>query len=283
MPSSRHVRMTRTAISPRLAIRIFESTGTSAGGKTGRRILRAVPDPQATPQPVPGRFAEVRRLPETDSTNQEALDAARAGAADGLVVVADHQRAGRGRLGRTWNAPPGASLLVSVLLRPGLAVEDRHQVVMAAAVAMAEAVAATTGVEATLKWPNDLLVGDRKVAGILAEAAGDAVVVGIGVNLDWPEIPDELVGIATACNLEGGTPATREELLAVFLDDYAARLGDLVETRRRYRSLLGTIGRHVRVERSDATLVGVATDIDDAGRLLVEIDGSVEAIAAGDV
>src|SRR5215213_6935956 len=134
MPSSRHVRMKRTAISPRLAIRIFESTGTSAGGKTGRRILRAVPVPQATPQPVPGRFAEVRRLAETDSTNREALDAARAGAAD-------HQRAGRGRLGRTWNAPPGASLLVSVLLRPGLAVEERHQVVMAAAVAMAEAVA----------------------------------------------------------------------------------------------------------------------------------------------
>ena len=85
---------------------------------------------------------------------------------------------GRGRLGRTWSAPPGASLLVSVLLRPGLAPEERHVVVVAAAVAMAEAVAVTTGVLADLKWPNDLLVGDRKLAGILAESVGDAVVVG---------------------------------------------------------------------------------------------------------
>src|SRR3954465_8589224 len=168
MPSSRHVRMTRTAISPRLAIRIFESTGTSADGNTGRRILRAVPVPEATPQPVPGRFAEGRRLRETDPPNRDALDAARAGATDGVVVVADHQRAGRGRLGRTWSAPPGASLLFSVLLRLDLAPEHRHRVVMAAAVAMADAGSSTTGVEATLKWPNDLLVGDRKLAGILA-------------------------------------------------------------------------------------------------------------------
>jgi BirA family biotin operon repressor/biotin-[acetyl-CoA-carboxylase] ligase len=243
-----------------------------------------VPVPEATPQPVPGRFAEVRRLPETDSTNREALDAARAGAADGLVVVADHQRAGRGRLGRTWSAPPGASLLVSVLLRPGLAVEDRHQVVMAAAVAMAEAVSTTTGVDATLKWPNDLLVGDRKLAGILAEAAGDAVVVGIGVNVDWPEIPDELVGIATACNLEGGRPTTRDELLDAFLARYEIRLADLDETALAYRDRLGTIGRTVRVERADGNLVGTATGVDPSGRLLVTTDdGTTEAIAAGDV
>jgi BirA family biotin operon repressor/biotin-[acetyl-CoA-carboxylase] ligase len=243
-----------------------------------------VPDPEASPQPVPGRFAEVRRLRETDSTNREALDAARAGAADGLVVVADHQKAGRGRLGRTWSAPPGASLLVSVLLRPGLAVEDRHLVVMAAAVAMAEAVAATAGVDATLKWPNDLLVDDRKLAGILAEAAGDAVVVGIGVNVEWPEIPDELVGIATACNLEGGRPTTRDELLDAFLARYEARLADLGATAVEYRARLGTIGRKVRVERADGNLVGTATGVDDHGRLLVTSDdGTTEAIAAGDV
>ncbi len=116
---------------------------------------------------------------------------------------------------------------------------------MAAAVAMAEAVAATTGVRATLKWPNDLLVGDRKLAGILAEAAGDAVVVGIGVNVDWPEIPDELEGIATACNLEGGRPTTREELLDAFLARLRGRASaDLDATRRRVpRRGSATIGR----------------------------------------
>jgi BirA family transcriptional regulator, biotin operon repressor / biotin---[acetyl-CoA-carboxylase] ligase len=238
-----------------------------------------VPDPEATPR----RFGDVRWLDETDSTNRYLLDAARSGAPDGLVVVAGHQRAGRGRLGRTWTAPPGGSLLVSVLLRPGLPPEERHLVVMAAAVAMADAVAATTGVIAALKWPNDLLVADRKLAGILAEAAGDAVVVGIGVNLDWPELPDELAAIATACNVEGGRPTTREELLTEFLARYETYLDDLTGTRAAYRDRLETIGRRVRVERPDATLVGTATGIDDAGRLLVAVDGVTESIAAGDV
>ncbi len=238
-----------------------------------------MPDPEATP----ARFGDVRWLADTDSTNQHVLDLARSGAPDGVVVVADHQRAGRGRLGRTWSAPPGASLLVSVLLRPDLPPDDRHLVVMAAAVAMADAVATTTGVHADLKWPNDLLVGHRKLAGILAEASGDAVVVGIGVNVDWPEIPAELADIATACNVEGGRPTSREELLAAFLTRYAACLDDLVGTRRAYRSRLATTGRRVRVERPDGVLVGVATGVDDSGRLLVDADGSRHAIAAGDV
>ncbi len=238
-----------------------------------------MPDPEATP----ARFGDVRWLADTDSTNQHLLDLARSGAPDGVVVVADHQRAGRGRLGRTWSAPPGASLLVSVLLRPQLPPDDRHLVVMAAAVAMADAVETTTGVHAELKWPNDLLVGHRKLAGILAEASGDAVVVGIGVNVDWPEIPAELADIATACNVEGGRPTSREELLAAFLTRYAARLDDLVGTRREYRSRLATTGRRVRVERPGGALVGVATGVDDSGRLLVDADGSHHAIAAGDV
>ena len=251
--------------------------------ETGRRILRAVPVPSASPQPASGRFGDVRWVAETESTNRDVLDAARDGAADGLVVVAAHQRAGRGRLGRTWSAPPGASLLMSVLLRPALAPDDRHQVVMAAALAMAEAVEATTGVVATLKWPNDLLVGDRKLAGILAEAAGDAVVVGIGVNLDWPEIPPELEGIATATNLEGGRPTSREAVLDAFLTGYEVRLADLDTTVNDYRARLGTVGRRVRVERADSQLVGVATGVDEHGRLLVEVDGVTQAVAAGDV
>ena len=223
-------------------------------------------------------------LPEVDSTNRYVLDAARGGAAEGLVVVADRQTAGRGRLGRTWSAPPAAeaSLLVSVLLRPALPPDERHLVVVAAAVAMARAVQITTGVEAAMKWPNDLLVGDRKLAGILAEASGDAVVVGIGVNLDWPEVPPELEGIATACNLEGGV-VSRGVLLNEFLRWYSHYLHHLDIARTMYRQQLHTLGRRVRVERAAGDVVGRALDVDDAGRLLVEVDGETQVITAGDV
>ncbi|MBK5288442.1 MAG: biotin--[acetyl-CoA-carboxylase] ligase [Acidimicrobiia bacterium] len=236
------------------------------------------------PEASSTRFGDIRWLTEVDSTNRYALDEARAGAAAGLVVVADHQTAGRGRLGRVWVAPPGASLLVSVLLRPDLAPDQRHLVVIAAALAMAEAVHAETGVRAGLKWPNDLLVGDRKLAGILAEASGDAVVVGIGVNLHWEDVPSELAEIATACNLEGGRPTTREAVLAAFLAGYAIRLDDPTGTRADYERGLVTLGRRVRVEQSGGVVTGLARGVDGAGHLLLRCDdGTTATIAVGDV
>src|SRR6476646_7378861 len=187
--------MTRTAISPRLAIRIFWSNGVPRVGPTERRILRVVPEPVAIPPEGPSAFTDVRWFAELDSTNRYLVDEARAGAPACVAVVADPQTAGRGRLGRTWVAPPGASLLVSVLLRPRLPVEQRHLIVTAGALAMAEAVEATTGVVAGLKWPNDLMVGERKLCGVLAETVGDALVVGLGVNVEWPDVPAELAAI----------------------------------------------------------------------------------------
>ena len=157
-----------------------------------------------------------------DSTNRHALDAARDGAPAGLVVVADEQTAGRGRLGRTWEARPGSSLLVSVLLRdPG----DPARAVMAAGVALAAAVEDVAGIEVGLKWPNDLVVDDRKLAGLLAEAEGDALVVGAGCNVNWESFPEELRATATACNLEAGRPVDHDALLDAFLDRFAAALG----------------------------------------------------------
>lgn len=234
--------------------------------------------------PLPAPFTEVRWFAEIDSTNRYLLDEARAGAPAGLVVVADHQTAGRGRLGRSWVAPPGASLLLSVLLRPDLPTERRHVLVMAAGLAMAEAVEETTGVSARLKWPNDLLVGDRKLAGILAEATGDSLVVGIGVNLEWHDVPTDLRAIATACNLEGGRPAARETLLAAFLEQYAARLADLAAARSGYEARLATIGQRVRVEQAAGDLVGTARGVDELGRLVLELpDGATTVVTVGDV
>lgn len=259
------------------------------------------------------RFADVRWLASTGSTNGDALELARDGEPEGIVLVADHQTAGRGRLGRTWEAPPGASLLTSVLLRPPAPVADA--VTMATGVAMARAVAAMAGVEARLKWPNDLVVAvdgtDRKLAGILAEVDWPArssisggwsapppeervvVVVGVGVNVNWPaEVPPELAGLLVACNHVAGHDVDRVDVLVRFLRELDARYdrlrseptGDRSWLRDEWRSLAATLGRRVRVDLGAGDLHGVAVDIDDAGRLVVDTDeGERRTLAVGDV
>jgi BirA family biotin operon repressor/biotin-[acetyl-CoA-carboxylase] ligase len=217
-----------------------------------------------------------------DSTNRHALDAARAGAAGGLVVAADEQTAGRGRLGRTWEAAPGSSLLVSVLLRrPGAP----GRAVMAAGVALAAAVEHVAGVGVALKWPNDLVVGDRKLAGVLAEAHDDALVIGVGCNVNWSHFPADLAETATACNVEAGRPIDRDALLDSFLDELAAALhaGDAIVDD--YRVRLATTGRAVRVQQLRADdLVGTAVGVTDGGALVVrDADGHEHTVVAADV
>ena len=243
--------------------------------------------------PTPARTSErgrwrVEWFSSLDSTNRHALTAAREGAPDGLVVVADEQTAGRGRLGRTWEAPSGSSLLVSVLLRRSgdpARTGEPGRVVMAAGVALAEAVAAVAGVDASLKWPNDLVVDDRKLAGLLAEAEGDALVVGAGCNVNWEAFPDELAPTATACNLEAGHVVDRDALLDAFLDRFAEVLaaGDAVVDA--YRARLATLGRTVRVEHvRDADLVGTAVGVTADGALVVrDAAGSDHTVVAADV
>ena len=246
------------------------------------------------------RFADVRRVVETGSTNADLLALAAEGAPDGLVLVADHQTAGRGRMDRTWEAPPGSSLLCSVLLREGLEPSTLPLVTMAVAIAASDACDAVTGVRPELKWPNDLLLAgpdgsDRKLGGILAESVlrgGDvrAVVVGLGLNVNWPdELPPELAAIATSLNRHVGHDVDREELLTAFLRGLEAILGALRAVHGgealllRYRHLCSTIGRQVRVELSSGALVGTAIDVTDEGHLLVELAGELVPVAAGDV
>jgi BirA family transcriptional regulator, biotin operon repressor / biotin---[acetyl-CoA-carboxylase] ligase len=227
---------------------------------------------------------EVRWFDSLDSTNRYLLDEARRGAPEGLVVVADYQTAGRGRRDRGWVAAPGASLLVSVLLRPSLTPERTPLVAMACGVAMAEAVARVAGFAPGLKWPNDLVVNDRKLAGILAEADGDAVVVGAGVNVEWWDFPPELAETATACNVEAGHPVDRRDLLESFLAELDRRSGDLDGVVEEYRARLATLGRRVRVERSGGDLVGRAVGVGGTGELRLEDDhGAVVEVHVGDV
>jgi len=249
------------------------------------------------------RFNDIRWVAETGSTNADALELAAMGAPEGVVVVADHQTAGRGRLSRTWEAPPGSSLLVSVLLRPALTPTDAHLVVSAMAIAAAEAVAELVALHPVLKWPNDLLVmsgaryDGRKLGGILAESVieGDhlrAVVVGLGLNVNWPtDLPSELVDVAVAINQVVGQDVDREALLVALLgrlDLWCTRLGEpggAVALTDRYRQLSGTIGRQVRVELPYETFDGEAIDITPEGHLLVEVQGHVDphVVTAGDV
>jgi BirA family biotin operon repressor/biotin-[acetyl-CoA-carboxylase] ligase len=232
----------------------------------------------------------VSRFKELDSTNRWALDRAREGAAEGLVVVADHQTAGRGRLDRSWEAAPGSSLLVSVVLhRPLLSgigdPDGAHRAVVAVAVALARAVRSVAGVAAGMKWPNDVVVGDRKLAGILAEQEGEALVVGLGVNVNWDAFPPELAATATACSLEAGREVDREAVLVAFLAELGAALDDPIPTERAHRDLLVTLGRRVRVSltRGDA-IEGEAVGLGVHGELEVRTDdGVVHAVTTGDV
>jgi BirA family transcriptional regulator, biotin operon repressor / biotin---[acetyl-CoA-carboxylase] ligase len=241
------------------------------------------------------RFGDVRWHESIDSTNREALALARAGAPDGVVVVADHQTAGRGRLDRQWVAPPGSSLLVSVLLRPAIVVDHLQMVTAAVAVAASDACAEVAGFRPRLKWPNDLVVDDRKLAGVLAEALIEggqpaAVVVGMGLNVNWPSLPPELAETATACNLVAGHDVDRAALLVRFLERLDEHYGTLCEpggwrgVLLNYRRLCSTLGRMVRVELpGDRAVVGKAVEVTGDGRLLVEDAGALVTVAAGDV
>jgi BirA family biotin operon repressor/biotin-[acetyl-CoA-carboxylase] ligase len=232
----------------------------------------------------------IEHFDEIDSTNTWLAQRALEGAPEGLVAVADFQSAGRGRLDRRWESPPGASLLCSILLRPDVAPDQLQLVVACVALAARAALVRLSGVRPALKWPNDLIVGDAKIAGLLAEiVAVDerlAVVVGIGVNLTH-EGPANVV--STSVRAESGVTITPPALLDILLDELEARRASLDSSdgqatlRDEYQRALVTLGRLVRVERTNDVLVGLATSVDEFGRLVVVVNGEEVAVAVGDV
>jgi BirA family transcriptional regulator, biotin operon repressor / biotin---[acetyl-CoA-carboxylase] ligase len=240
-----------------------------------------------------GGVWDVHWLDEVGSTNTYVREQARQGAPEGLVAVADHQTAGRGRLDRRWESPPGANLLASILLRPGCSGDDVHLCAGAVALAGADACQEVAGVEPVLKWPNDLLLGTAKLAGILAETefAGHsprAVVVGIGINVAWPG-PEEAGGTCLDCNRGSKPPVDRRVLLDHLLSALAPRRA-LIEEASGRRTLADelrrrcvTLGQEVRVELAGDELTGRAHAIDDAGRLVVHTATGARSVSAGDV
>lgn len=229
-----------------------------------------------------------------DSTNAEVARLARAGGAGGQIVIAEHQSAGRGRADRGWQSPPRAGLAVSVLLRPAVSPARWGWLPLLAGVALAETVGEITGLDAVLKWPNDLLLTEsaHKAAGILAEVVGGAVALGMGVNVTLTR--DELPRPdTTSLLLAGAISPDRTTLLSGLVTRLGRRYRQWQATdgdpgacglRHDYRKLCHTLGRAVRVELPDGgALTGTAEDIDGDGRLVVESNGERVSVAAGDV
>lgn len=234
----------------------------------------------------------VERFDVIDSTNTYLLEKARDGAPGGLVAVADHQTAGRGRLDRRWEAPTGSALLMSVLLREHLEPGELHLATAAVALSAVAAAEQACGLAPGLKWPNDLVIDDAKVAGVLAELdlsspdSVPAVVVGIGINLTWPGPPD----VGGTCLLDAtGVTVERDVILELLLTELAGRVGLLVGPEGRSTLLaeleerLVTVGRQVRVVLAATELVGLAVGLSPTGHLRVETEAGIVDVAAGDV
>lgn len=241
-----------------------------------------------------GGFAGGLRFAETiGSTNDAVQQLAAAGAPEGTSVLADEQTSGRGRRGHSWSSPAGAGLYLSVLLRGEALTAAPGRSTLGAGVASATAIATATGLAATLKWPNDLVVGDawRKLGGILCEAQGrDALVVGIGINLTPAAHPPEVAERAVSIEGELGRAVDRDALvveLLVSLRELAhmIRDGRGAEVLSAWRALgaPGWRGAPVRWQDGGATVHGVCRDVDEEGALIVDRGGRLERVIAGEV
>ncbi len=232
--------------------------------------------------------------PEIGSTNDEARCLAAEGAPEGTLVIADYQSKGRGRLDRGWDAPPGSSLLMSLVFRPELEAHQVQRLTMCCGLAVVDAIEQETGIRAGLKWPNDVLIGTAKTGGLLTEielegARVEYAVVGIGlnVNLDPAQLPGDLLVPATSLGHELGSQVLRLPLLRALLQRVEERYTALRAGRSphsEWAARLVTLGRPVSVSGSGTMLEGLAEGVDADGALLVRVgEGRVERVLAGDV
>lgn len=239
---------------------------------------------------------DIRVFHETESTSDIIEKLARDGVAEGAVVFAESQTRGRGRLGRKWMSPPNKGLWFSVLLRPNCAPQAVTQITIAVSVSLVRAIQNVTGIRADIKWPNDILIGGKKVAGILTELSAEVdtvkhVVIGIGmdVNLSADEFPPELREIATSLSIVQGGPVDRPALAAAILKeldaDYARiRNGQFKSVCEEWEKRCSTVGRNIAVLTGSHRRSGRAESIDADGALLLRTEhGRLERITGGDV
>lgn len=232
-----------------------------------------------------------------DSTNTLAQQLAREGAPDGTLVIADEQTAGRGRRGRQWFSPPHSGVWMSLILRPQLPLQHAAQITLVAAVALSKALTRESGVQAGIKWPNDILFSGKKCCGILTEMHAEFdqihhLVVGIGINVNVPQsdFSDELQSIATSLQAIKGERLSRAGVVRSVLNEFEPLYrryvdgGGFGSIRDDWKASSITLGRQIVAQTARGTITGKALDIDEFGVLLVEqADGSVEKIYSADI
>ncbi len=235
--------------------------------------------------------AEARVFAQIGSTNDVARELAEGGVPEGTLVLADEQTAGRGRFGREWVAPPGSSLLMSVVFRPAIPLERANRLVMLCGLALAEACEALADVRVVVKWPNDAQIDGKKVAGILAESAVTGAelawaVVGVGVNVNQVFAPgDPLAETATSLRMSAGREFDRLALLGALLERLNGWRAHLLDEKLTvsWRTRCATLGQRVRVEAGARTFEGLAEDLDADGALLLrDADGARHRLTAGE-
>ncbi len=237
----------------------------------------------------------IHRHKSTTSTNDLAIRMAEEGAPEGTVVIAGEQTAGRGRHGRSWISPPGSGLYLTLILRPVKPFNELWQIAFVASLAAAEAVQRVSGLQARIKWPNDVMLNDRKVGGLLVEAGAHAedsvvpVVVGIGINVNTSRFPREIAERATSIALELGRPVPLQDIERELLDAIDARYAGYL--REGFPAVLSawkgfdcTVGRRVSVHSSEGDVEGVAVEVSSEGNLVAEREDGVRVgITAGEI
>ena len=224
------------------------------------------------------------------STMHEAATLAAAGCPSGTAVVAEEQTAGQGRHGHSWHSEPGAGLYLSVVLRLPLPADSRPVLTLALGLATAETIARITGLHPDLRWPNDVMLGDRKTAGILVQLVDSIAIAGLGINVNHPAFPPEIVTEATSLRLATGRPQSREDLLVALLPTIDSFCRMLVEGGRQTiidqftRRSSYAHGKRVRVDQPAGVIEGTTAGLDPAGFLKLRADdGSESLILAGGV
>lgn len=296
---SERIGVSRTAVWKNIRSLGEEGYGIEAVNRKGYRLIN-VPDSIA-PMEVGSLLTtermgrEILYFSRIDSTNQYAKKIAEEGADDGTLVIADEQTAGKGRSGRSWVTPPGAAVSFTLVLRPKLPPENISMVTLVMGLAVANALRKLYGLNAGIKWPNDVVVSGRKICGILTEMSAEIrevhyIVIGTGINVNIAHFPEEIRKTATSLSLELGRDVNRAELIAEIMKEFEhlyglfEERGSLKDLREKYNSICVNREQDVRVLDPKGERIGRSHGINDEGILIVELeDGSILEVSSGEV